>query len=118
MSQTVKDCLERANKNGFSSVALPDLGSTIGYPAQILAKLMFTAVEDFAKQHPNPTLNQVVFCLSKKTISDVSVACELGLKKTKLNGIQKTYYCKQTYLYNSIFSMFVPYISDAFVCLC
>lgn len=103
MSQTVKDCLERANKNGFSSVALPDLGSTIGYPAQILAKLMFTAVEDFAKQHPNPALNQVIFCLSKKTISDVSGACELGFKK-KIDGIQKTYYCNQTYLYNNIFS--------------
>uniref|UniRef100_A0A8B8DC01 Poly [ADP-ribose] polymerase n=2 Tax=Crassostrea virginica TaxID=6565 RepID=A0A8B8DC01_CRAVI len=91
VSQTVKDCLERANKNGFSSVALPDLGSTIGYPAQILAKLMFTAVEDFAKQHPNPALNQVIFCLSKKTISDAFVKKAKEAAKT---GVSQTSYCK------------------------
>lgn len=107
----VKDCLERANKNGFSSVALPDLGSTIGYPAQILAKLMFTAVEDFAKQHPNPTLNQVVFCLSKKRISDVSVACELGFKK-KLMVFKRLITVIRLTCTTVYFQMFVPYISD------
>lgn len=71
VTQIVKDCLARANSKGFSSIAVPDLGSTIGYPAKVLANLLFKAVEEFSKENAGPTLSQVVFCVFKSSIHSV-----------------------------------------------
>ncbi|XP_061183685.1 protein mono-ADP-ribosyltransferase PARP14-like isoform X2 [Saccostrea echinata] len=68
VTKSVKNCLERANKNSFGSIAVPDLGTAIGYPASILADLMFTAVEEFSKGKNNPNLSQVVFPIFKKQV--------------------------------------------------
>lgn len=71
VTQIVKDCLGRANSQGFSSIAVPDLGSTIGYPAKVLADLLFKAVEEFSNENAGPTLSQVVFCVFKSSIHSV-----------------------------------------------
>jgi O-acetyl-ADP-ribose deacetylase (regulator of RNase III) len=67
----VKNCLERAKNNGFSSIAFPDLGSALGYPPRILADLMFTAVEEFSKGKTNPKLNKVIFSIFKNQVYKV-----------------------------------------------
>uniref|UniRef100_K1PDC3 Poly [ADP-ribose] polymerase 14 n=1 Tax=Magallana gigas TaxID=29159 RepID=K1PDC3_MAGGI len=69
VTQIVKDCLARANSQGFSSIAVPDLGSTIGYPAKVLADLQFKAVEEFSNENAGPTLSQVAFVKKARKIS-------------------------------------------------
>lgn len=82
VTQIVKDCLKKANSNGFSSIAVPDLGSTIGYPAKVLANLLFKAVEEFSKENAGPLLNQVVFCVPKASIHSTFVKKARDISKT------------------------------------
>ncbi|XP_062595054.1 uncharacterized protein LOC134256426 [Saccostrea cucullata] len=91
LTQSVKDCLERANKNSFTSIAVPDLGSPIGYPPSILADLMFTAVEEFSKGKTNPNLSQVVFSIFKNQVytAFVNKAKEIYRQKSVISQKKK-----------------------------
>ncbi|XP_056013452.1 uncharacterized protein LOC125678475 isoform X3 [Ostrea edulis] len=88
---SVKNCLERANQNSFSSIAFPDLGSALSYPPRILADLMFTAMEEFSKGKTNPNLSRVVFSIFKKQVykefihkaRDLSIKNSVVTKKTQ-----------------------------------
>ncbi|XP_062607832.1 uncharacterized protein LOC134269645 isoform X1 [Saccostrea cucullata] len=93
LTQSVKDCLERANKNSFSSIAVPDLGSPIGYPHSILADLMFTAVEEFSKGKSNPNLSLVVFSIFKNQVytAFVNKAKEISRQKSVVVSQKKKF---------------------------
>ncbi|XP_062595006.1 macro domain-containing protein lmo2759-like [Saccostrea cucullata] len=89
ITDSVKNCLERANKKSFSSIAVPDLGSPIGYPPSILADLMFTAVEEFSKGKTNPNLSQVVFSIFKNQVytAFVNKAKEISTQNSGISGL-------------------------------
>lgn len=56
-------CLQRASEAGHSSIAFPAVGAgKLGYPANIVSKAMFNAVETFYTSKPASAL-RVVFVL-------------------------------------------------------
>ncbi len=58
------NALLRAHELGLKSIAFPALGTGVGgFSLEEAARIMFQAVEKFLKDHPDTSLEEVVFCL-------------------------------------------------------
>ncbi|WAR01587.1 PAR14-like protein [Mya arenaria] len=71
-----KKCLERANLS-YKSIAFPAIGTgNQGFPKDVVARVMFAAVERFARENPEPVLNVVSHSKQK---------CSIGKNRNALN---------------------------------
>jgi poly [ADP-ribose] polymerase 10/14/15 len=58
----MKKCLEEAQRNQSRSIAFPAFGTgNLGFPRNVVAKEMFKAVENFQKDCPKTSVNDVRF---------------------------------------------------------
>ncbi|HDD53515.1 MAG TPA: macro domain-containing protein [Thermosulfidibacter takaii] len=58
------NALLRAHELGLKSIAFPALGTGVGgFSLKEAAKIMFQATEKFLQDHPDTSLEEVVFCL-------------------------------------------------------
>ncbi|XP_071137975.1 protein mono-ADP-ribosyltransferase PARP14-like [Mytilus edulis] len=63
----VKGCLTTADSKNCSSVAIPALGTgNLGYPKDLVAKHMFSCVENFSGRTPKSSIKEVKFVLYYK----------------------------------------------------
>ncbi len=61
------NALLRAHELGLKSIALPALGTGVGgFSLESAAKIMYQAVGKFLQDHPDTSLEEVVFCLFGK----------------------------------------------------
>ncbi|XP_052223868.1 protein mono-ADP-ribosyltransferase PARP14-like [Dreissena polymorpha] len=77
----VTRCLEETQKMGHDGVAVPAIGTgALGYPKDVVATEMLTAVSEFAANNSNSPINRVEFVLFP-TDSDTIKAFELEFSK-------------------------------------
>ncbi|KAH3794946.1 hypothetical protein DPMN_148488 [Dreissena polymorpha] len=77
----VTRCLEETQKLGHDGVAVPAIGTgALGYPKDVVATEMLTAVSEFAANNSNSLINRVEFVLFP-TDSDTIKAFELEFAK-------------------------------------
>lgn len=70
----VINCLSKANKNRLASVAFPAIGSgSLGYNKKEVAKIMFSAVDKFARANPQANVTDVRFIIYDKDIETLQV---------------------------------------------
>ncbi|XP_052801223.1 uncharacterized protein LOC128231964 isoform X1 [Mya arenaria] len=63
LTMLMTQCLERANLS-YKSIAFPAIGTgNQGFPKHVVARVMFAAVERFARENPEPVLNVVSFVI-------------------------------------------------------
>lgn len=54
------NCLEKADQNGFASVAMPALGSGfLKFPCEVIAVTTIRGVKEFAKDHGQSSVRDV-----------------------------------------------------------
>ena len=64
MRQVIVDSLQLASQKGFTSVALPAMGTgNLQFPRDIVADTMFNTVTEFSKINPRTTVRDVRFVL-------------------------------------------------------
>lgn len=57
INQYVYDCLKKASKSNFKTVAFPALGTgKLGYDNSIVAEAMLGSVERFSRQYPSSSV--------------------------------------------------------------
>ena len=75
MSQIVTDSLLLAAQSGFTSVALPALGTgNLHFPRDVVADTMFKTVMDFSKANPGTSVKDVRFVLYDKDQPTIDVS--------------------------------------------
>lgn len=58
----MKNCLTTANSHGYTSIAFPALGTgSLGFPRDIVAREMFSSVQEFARDSPTSSVSDVRF---------------------------------------------------------
>ncbi|XP_077988571.1 protein mono-ADP-ribosyltransferase PARP14-like [Glandiceps talaboti] len=62
VSRIVKECLQKAENDGFDSVAFPAIGTgNLHYPRDVVASTMYSEVIRFSQQHQNTSIKTVYF---------------------------------------------------------
>lgn len=62
MEGLIKKCLQAASKACYKSIAFPALGTgALGFPADVVARTMFSVVKNFEVSHPDTSLEEVHF---------------------------------------------------------
>ena len=58
----IKNCLKRCNSNGKRSIAFPAIGTgVLGFPRDVVAKILFEETKEFEKRNPNSSIKEVSF---------------------------------------------------------
>lgn len=87
------NCLETANKAGFTSIAFPALGTgNLGYPKTEVARMMFSNVEVFGRNNPTTSIKDVRFVIYEKDIEVLKVIMKSYLKAEYLFRNRKRTY--------------------------
>ena len=61
MANFVHRCLELADKRGMTSLAFPALGTgVLGFPADIVARLLFETIQDYEYVNPDTGIRSVL----------------------------------------------------------
>ena len=64
MRKVILDSLQLASQKGFTSVALPAMGTgNLQFPRDVVAATMFNTVMEFSKTNPGTTVKDVRFVL-------------------------------------------------------
>ncbi|CAG2206177.1 BACH1 [Mytilus edulis] len=85
----MKNCLTTANSNGYTSIAFPALGTgSLGFPRDIVAREMFSSVEEFARDNPTSSVSDVRFVVYGGDSSTIKAFEEHKLKMMKQEKIQ------------------------------
>lgn len=64
MADFVTCCLSHASSLKYSSIAFPALGTgALGFPADVVAQMMFDIVDYFEKNNPSTSLKKVRFVI-------------------------------------------------------
>ncbi|CAC5387435.1 BRIP1 [Mytilus coruscus] len=80
----MKKCLTTANSDGFTSIAFPALGTgSLGFPRDIVAREMFSSVEEFARNNPTSSVSDVRFVVYGGDSSTIKAFEEHKLKALK-----------------------------------
>ena len=75
MTQIITDALQEAAQKGFTSAALPAMGTgNLKFPRNVVADTMFKTVMDFSKANPGTSLKDVRFVLYEKDQPTVDVS--------------------------------------------
>ncbi len=75
--QATFSCLRVAEELGLKSIAFPSLGTGVAaFPVKECAEVMIRAVKDYEREHPNSSIEKVVFVLfdasSYRTFEQIS----------------------------------------------
>ena len=72
----MSSCLQEADKRMASSIAFPAIGTgQLGFPRDIVAKEMFSAIRKFQKDHSTSSVTDIKFVVYHKDSATVKV-CE------------------------------------------
>ena len=83
MRQVIVDSLQLASQKGFTSVALPAMGTgNLQFPRDVVADTMFNTVMEFSKTNPRTTVKDVRFVLYIGDQSTIDVRNRLILLYT------------------------------------
>ena len=83
MRQVIADSLQLASQRGFTSVALPAMGTgNLQFPRDVVADTMFNTVMEFSKTNPRTTVKDVRFVLYIGDQSTIDVRNRLILLYT------------------------------------
>ena len=83
MRQVIVDSLQLASQRGFTSVALPAMGTgNLQFPRDVVADTMFNTVMEFSKTNPRTTVKDVRFVLYIGDQSTIDVRNRLILLYT------------------------------------
>ena len=75
MSQIVTDSLQLAAQKGFTSIALPAMGTgNLRFPRDVVADTMFKTVMDFSRANPGTSVKDVRFVLYDKDQPTIDVS--------------------------------------------
>ncbi|XP_077979618.1 protein mono-ADP-ribosyltransferase PARP14-like [Glandiceps talaboti] len=67
LRSTLKKCYEAASQAGMYSIAIPALGTGgLGYPRDVVAKIMFDEAKRFSSKHPKSSLRDINFVVYEK----------------------------------------------------
>ena len=70
----VMGCLATADKQNCQSIALPAMGTgQLGYPKELVARHMYSCVEQFSSKNLKSSITEVIFVLYHKDYSTVKV---------------------------------------------
>ncbi|KAL3864768.1 hypothetical protein ACJMK2_006424 [Sinanodonta woodiana] len=68
----MKKCLDQCEKNGYTSIAFPALGTgNLGFPKDIVAKEMFKHISTYSRDNPSSSVTDVRFVVYQKDIPTV-----------------------------------------------
>ena len=74
MKSIIMKTLAYASNGGFSSLALPAMGTgNLQYPPRLVAKTMFETVLQYSQENPNASLRDIRFVLYDKDQAVVTV---------------------------------------------
>ena len=74
MKNIIMKTLAYASNGGFSSLALPAMGTgNLQYPRHLVAKTMFDSVLQYSQENPNTSLKDIRFVLYDKDLATVNV---------------------------------------------
>ncbi|XP_053407776.1 protein mono-ADP-ribosyltransferase PARP14-like isoform X2 [Mercenaria mercenaria] len=92
LQKLVKDCMKEAEKQNKTSIAFPAIGTgNLGFPRDIVASEMLTAVSKFAKRNPVSSVRDVRFIVYQKDFQTIQ-AFEAEIERWasgKRGGIQR-----------------------------
>ena len=75
MSQIITDSLQLAAEKGFTSIALPAMGTgNLRFPRDVVADTMFKTVMDFSKANPGTSVKDVRFVLYDRDHPTIDVS--------------------------------------------
>ncbi|XP_077979710.1 protein mono-ADP-ribosyltransferase PARP14-like [Glandiceps talaboti] len=67
LKSTLKKCYETASQAGMYSIAIPALGTGgLGYPRDVVARIMFDEAKRFSSKHPKSSLMDINFVVYEK----------------------------------------------------
>uniref|UniRef100_A0A8B8E892 Poly [ADP-ribose] polymerase n=1 Tax=Crassostrea virginica TaxID=6565 RepID=A0A8B8E892_CRAVI len=82
----VKSCLQEGHNQNMSTIAFPAMGTgNLGYPRDVVAEEMCTAIVDFSKENTNTCLKKVLFVVYEKDLQTIQ-AFETQIKKMAKKG--------------------------------
>ncbi|VDI74443.1 fanconi anemia group J protein [Mytilus galloprovincialis] len=85
----MKNCLTTANSHGYTSIAFPALGTgSLGFPRDIVAREMFSSVQEFARDSPTSSVSDVRFVVYGGDSGTIKAFEEHKLKMMKQGKIQ------------------------------
>ncbi|KAK3598400.1 hypothetical protein CHS0354_019803 [Potamilus streckersoni] len=68
----MKKCLDQCNKDGFTSIAFPALGTgNLGYPKDFVAKEMFQYISNYGKDDPSSSVKDVRFVVYQRDLPTI-----------------------------------------------
>ena len=71
----VSNALLTASTSGYTSVAMPAVGTgSLGFPADVVADIMFDTVINFRKQNPQSNIKEVRFVLYPADQDNIKVS--------------------------------------------
>jgi O-acetyl-ADP-ribose deacetylase (regulator of RNase III) len=75
VEKVMKDSLELAEKHNKYSIVFCAMGTgQLQYPTDLVARIMYQAVIDFDKSHPQSSLKEVKFVLYQKDFATIKVS--------------------------------------------
>ncbi|CAG2237686.1 unnamed protein product [Mytilus edulis] len=96
LEKFIDGCLQEADSNGCRSIALPAMGTgKLGYPRDIVAKHMYTSVEQFASQNQSSNVTEVLFVLYDKDHQTVKAFEDEEQNRQRSSGRQERDYSQQ-----------------------
>ncbi|XP_076078269.1 protein mono-ADP-ribosyltransferase PARP14-like isoform X2 [Mytilus galloprovincialis] len=96
LEKFIDGCLQEADSNGCRSIALPAMGTgKLGYPRDIVAKHMYSSVEQFASQNQSSNVTEVLFVLYDKDHQTVKAFEDEEQNRQRSGGRQDRDYSQQ-----------------------
>ncbi|XP_060585886.1 protein mono-ADP-ribosyltransferase PARP14-like isoform X2 [Ruditapes philippinarum] len=72
LHKLMKDCMDEAENQGKTSIAFPAIGTgNLGFPRDIVATEMFSAVSKFSDSNPSSSLREVSFIVYQKDFQTI-----------------------------------------------
>ena len=87
LASSYRSCLEKAEEKGLTSIAFCSISTGIyGYPLALAAPLAVRTVMEYLRDHPETTLERVVFAMYQKHEYTAFVEAFAGLQLTEEEG--------------------------------
>lgn len=75
LDKIITDAMNYASQKGFSSVALPAMGTgNLQFSRDVVAEMMFNSMIEFSKKNPGTSVKDVRFVLYDKDQSTIDVS--------------------------------------------
>jgi len=71
----MRECLRKTDRHSLKSVAFLPLGTSkeLGYPRELVARLMYAAVVEFDQGYTKTSLKEVTFVINRKDADLIKV---------------------------------------------